>query len=355
MERYIGLDVHAQTTAFAVVSASGRQLSAEIIPTSARELIDRVQRVKRPRAVCLEEGNQSAWLSEVLTPHVDQLVVTVPTKRDRSKPKNDVADAYAVAEQLRRNAVDTRVFKAPPSLAALRSAFTLYARLNEDTVRAKNRLKALFSSRGVSTAQYGHRLYDPPLEVLEELQQKLPVAIRFSAEAQLEQISGLENLRERAAHELVSEAKKEPAYRRLLTLPAIGEIRAATLLAVVVTPHRFRASHLFWKYCGLALRTVVSSEWAFRGGRRYRQNAPMTRGLEQGNPHLKNVFKGAALTLAVMNPDEQPLAAHYQHLLRRGLEENLARVTIARKLAAITLAVWKNEEDYDPKKHTILT
>jgi hypothetical protein len=34
-----------------------------------------------------------------------------------------------------------------------------------------------------------------------------------------------------------------------------------------------------------------------------------------------------------------------------GTKPNLAKLTIARRIAAILLAVWKTGEEYDPKKH----
>ena len=38
-------------------------------------------------------------------------------------------------------------------------------------------------------------------------------------------------------------------------------------------------------------------------------------------------------------------------LLEKGIKPNLARLTIARRIAAISLAIWKTQEVYDPQKH----
>ena len=40
-------------------------------------------------------------------------------------------------------------------------------------------------------------------------------------------------------------------------------------------------------------------------------------------------------------------------MLTRGMREELARVTLTRKLAALTLHVWKTGESYDPAKLTM--
>ena len=46
-----------------------------------------------------------------------------------------------------------------------------------------------------------------------------------------------------------------------------------------------------------------------------------------------------------------PLDADYQRLLDVGTKPNLARLTIARRIAALVLAMWKHEDVSDPTKH----
>jgi len=65
---------------------------------------------------------------------------------------------------------------------------------------------------------------------------------------------------------------------------------------------------------------------------------------------LKNIFKGAAMTV-VTQLKSDPLYEDYQRLLAAGTKPNLAQLTIARKIAAIALSMWKNKERYDPTKH----
>jgi thymidylate synthase ThyX len=79
----------------------------------------------------------------------------------------------------------------------------------------------------------------------------------------------------------------------------------------------------------------------------------MTRGLNRNHNHiLKNTFKSAA-TAATARPG--PWQALYQAMLERGMRPELARVTLTRKLAAVTLHVWKTGERYDATHLTHLT
>jgi hypothetical protein len=82
-----------------------------------------------------------------------------------------------------------------------------------------------------------------------------------------------------------------------------------------------------------------------------RTRAPITRGLNRNhNAVLKDIFKGAALA-ATVRPG--PLQDLYHAMTERGMRPELARVTLARKLAALSLRLWKTGERFDPTKLTM--
>ena len=63
-------------------------------------------------------------------------------------------------------------------------------------------------------------------------------------------------------------------------------------------------------------------------------------------------MSGGAATTVVTQLHESALYADYQRLLEAGTKPNLANVTLARKIAAIALAMWKHKEVYDPAKYS---
>jgi transposase len=135
-----------------------------------------------------------------------------------------------------------------------------------------------------------------------------------------------------------------------MTIPGIGIIRGAYIVETVVTPMRFRSKRQFWAYCGLAVVTQSSADWTLWHGRWVRSNEHQTGGLNRNrNAVLKEVFKGAAQHVAMMT-DEHPLKQDYLQLLQRGLKPPIARVTMARRIAAAVLSMWKHEEVYDLTK-----
>ena len=143
MQRYIGLDVHAASTTMAVVGPSGKRLGQEVSETTAQALIERLKAVAGERYVCMEEGTQSSWLYELLSPHAAEVVVVMRSERTRGpkQNKNDEHDAYLLAEMLRTGQAQPRVFKEQGSFQRLRELARVYTMVMRDVVRVQNRIK----------------------------------------------------------------------------------------------------------------------------------------------------------------------------------------------------------------------
>jgi len=94
-----------------------------------------------------------------------------------------------------------------------------------------------------------------------------------------------------------------------------------------------------------------SSDYRRDGDQWVWANVAVPRGLNRRhNRTLKSVFKGAATTVIAQHR-ATPLGKHYDRMVAAGTKPNLARISLARKLAAIVLAMWKNEEEYDSTRH----
>ena len=92
----------------------------------------------------------------------------------------------------------------------------------------------------------------------------------------------------------------------------------------------------------------MSSEYDIRDGRVVRSRKPVaTRGLNRNcNRRLKEVFISAASG----GSQTEPYRNYLDGLKRRGVRPEMARLTLARQIAAIALRIWKKGETFDPKK-----
>ena len=92
----------------------------------------------------------------------------------------------------------------------------------------------------------------------------------------------------------------------------------------------------------------MSSEYEIKAGRVVRSRKPVaTRGLNRNcNRRLKDLFIGAA----VAGSRSEPYRSYVEGLQQKGIRAEMAGLTLARKIAAVALSVWKNGETFDPKK-----
>jgi transposase len=174
------------------------------------------------------------------------------------------------------------------------------------------------------------------------------VGVRRRAEFYYQQLDALRWLRQQVRRDLLIESARHQATKRLRQIPSIGPIRAALLVALLQTPHRFRTKRQLWAYSGFGIETHDSGEHRLVEGELRRSKKKATvRGLNRNyNRDLKNLFKGAA-TQAAAKPG--PLQEFYRALLAKGIRPDMARLTLARKMVAISLTIWKKGVDFDPK------
>lgn len=347
MDRYIGLDAHAASCTLGIVGPSGRRLREQVVATDGEALVGAIRSVGGQRHVCIEEGELSGWLYELLKPHVSRIVVARAEKR--AGPKSDKIDAFDWAERLRTNAIHAAVFKSPKRFATLRELARTFRVVRDDLVRAKNRLKSLYRRQAILVS--GEGIYT---EANRELWLgRLPASAVVAGKALHAEVNGLTVLKEQVRGELVAEASRHLEVRLLQATPGLGPVRAAQIVPIVVTPHRFRNVRQFWAYCGLAIVMRTSSDWVqLSDGRWVRAKVSNTRGLNRNrSPVLKSIFKGAATTVLRQPAGATALRDKYQRLIDGGTKPNLAKLTISRKIAAIVLRSWKDGNSYDEQAH----
>jgi transposase len=345
--KYVGMDVHKEITVIVVLNAAGQVESRAQVKTKADNLRDFFRGLSGRVEVVFEEGTHSAWLYQLLKPLIAEVTVCDPrhNKLIGDGNKSDDDDAETLARLLRMSEVKA-IYKGDCEQQKLKELCRAYGNLVEDTTRAQNRLKALYRGRGLDCS--GTEIYRPDRRA-DYLVRLSDEAARFRAESLFDQIESLRELRKQAKSRFLEQVRKHPDYPILVSVPGFGAVRVGELMAIVITPQRFRTKRQFWPYCGLAVVTKSSADYKEVQGRIVKSQKVSTRGLNWNhNPRLKQIFKGAALS----SLRHEEIRAYHQRLIDQGTRPELARVSVARKLAAITLTVWQRKEKYDPKKIT---
>ena len=256
--------------------------------------------------------------------------------------KSDKIDARRLAELLRLNHLNP-VYHGEHGLRSLKELVRSYLTITKDLGRVMSRVKAIYRSWGIACT--GKQVYAPQHRA-EWLAKITEPGVRRRAEFYYQQLDALRALRQQVRRDLLAESKKHPAWKRLCQIPSIGPIRAAVLLGILQTPHRFRTKRPLWKYSGFAIETRSSADHRSVHGQLQRSSKQISvRGLNPDCNHdLKNLFKGAAI---VASSKPGPFQEFYTALLSKGIRPEMARLTLARKIATIVLMVWKRGACFD--------
>jgi transposase len=345
--KYVALDVDSANIVAGVYNNKGVALMQCCLRNNGQVIREFFKTMSGTVHVTFEEGTQAVWLYELIRPLVAEVIVCNPreNKLVKAGTKSDRIDVAKLARLLRLGELRP-VYQGSTVAQGLKQLVHGYEALVGDATRVKNRLKALYRGRGLSSkgeAFYGRQQRQQWLAQLETKE------LQTRATCLYEELDSVLRLRAEAEKVMCRAARRHQDYQWISGVPGLGVIRTAQILATAITPHRFRGKRQFWPYCGLAVVTRSSSdyEWVDGGARRKRKPI-QTRGLNQNhNRTMKAVFKGAAISALQQHQEFQD---YYQRLCAKGMRPEMAQLTVARKLAAIVLILWKKGERYDSER-----
>ena len=305
---------------------SGVETDNVTLPTNGRVIINYLRDIEGPKKLAFEECELSNWLYEILKDEVDELIVCNPVaNKEYKKKKTDKIDAGQLAKLLRGNFL-VPVFHDGSKRERFRGLMSGYQDMVNESVRIKNRYKSLFRRSGIRVA--GETIYKD-VSLLEKIERPdfrfVGIQLHYLLERMDESLGIYQQ-------QIARSRKHFEEIGNLMSIPGIGYIQAAKIVSQVVTPERFPNKYKYFGYCGLVRHKRES------GQRRY--------GTEKiwGNRTLKCVYKMAGHSAI---KGTSALRKYYDHLRSKGLSDNKAYNAVCRKIAAISLSVWRNNRKYD--------
>ncbi len=341
MGSYLGIDAHSKTglELAALDAEDGTLLWRDRCRLDAAQMQAAVQRAPRPCTVVVEQGELATWLHLTLSGVCNELIVADP-RHNRliatSPDKDDAFDAFALAD-LGRGGYLREIFQPAPRFAVLRLQIRHHYRLVRHVTALKNQIKSCYRLHGNAvsgTSVYSSKGRDRWLK-------RLPGPGRRAAQDLYAVLDVADQRKEAATRVLATAVRRFGPAKRLLQVPEIGPVRAATFVGFLVTPERFPSRSHIWSYCGFGLTR-----------RRSGHHAEPVRLRGSYNRHLKRAIKSPVERLIVRPGD--PFAAAYQLRLQRGMLPSRAKLALCRKLIDVLCALWSNEEDYDPKRIKVI-
>src|SRR5215217_6337385 len=328
--RAIGLDVHRDFCVVAICE-DGEIRSGARVPSTPEGLEMLAQSLVKSDRVALEVTGSCWEVARILEPHVDRVVVVSPddTGIAQARAKTDRLDARTLARLLWSGELES-VWRPDERCRVLRRRLARREQLVHARSRAKNEIHAVLQRRLQGKPPCSDLFGVKGLRWLAGLE--LPVEERESVDAGIRHIEFLDSEIAAVERLIAQQALGWPEIRRLMTVPGVNLICAATFIAAVGDPRRFLSSRKLVAYLGLDPKVRQSGDAPARSGRISKR----------GSAAARWALVEAAWSV-VLQPG--PLHAFYDRTrARRG--HGKAIVATARKLAILFWCMLTRGEDY---------
>jgi len=316
---FVGLDYHQDSVQVCVVDESGQTLSNRSVANDVMAIERAVRRHGTPRRLAIEACCGAADLAERLA--VERglpILLAHPgyvNRLKRSPDKTDLGDAQLLADLTRVNYLPA-VWLAPRNIRELRRLMRHRCQLVRRRKDVKLRIRSLLRENRVErpTANAWTKAW------LAWMKHEAPLSDsdRWIMEDHVAELASL-TCRIRAVEQRIRQAiQNDPIVARLMALPGVGLVTAATLRAEVGRFDRFVTGKQLARFCGVTPRNASSGARQADAGL-----------IRAGNPELRTVLVELAHRLIRgLDPHWSKLA---HGMLNRGKPRNVVIAAVANR------------------------
>ncbi|MGH6907855.1 MAG: IS110 family transposase [Nitrospiraceae bacterium] len=336
MDQYVGLDVSLKETSISVRQNRKRIWRGKCLshPKAVAEAI----RKHAPDAVLVvfETGPLATWFHRKLTAddlpavcidarHAKAALDTAPNKTDA----NDADGLALLAETGFFREVRVKSWEA----MRVRALIGGRAQLVGISTELSNHIRGVMKTFGLIVPKGGGRIFETNVKTLLAGQEAL-AAIALPL---LETWRAVRMQAARLDRQLMVVARASATCRLTMTAPGIGALTALSYTSMIEDPVNFKNSRAVGAYVGLAARGYQSGEIDYDGHISKR-----------GDKRVRSLLYEAAILVLTRVRSESALRSWGRKLKERvGFKR--AVVAVARKLAVILHAMWRDGSAFDPK------
>lgn len=332
----IGIDLHKRESQLCIGHADGTISERRIV--TCRERFTAVLGGQPPAQVLLEAGTESEWVARHLESLGHRVVVAdpnyAPMYATRSRRiKTDKRDARTLMEACRLGA-----YRPAHRLSEARRHVRAELAVRDALVRTRTRYVALAKAL---VRRDGLRVPSGEVERVPRQLRALPLSPALAAEvAPLVTLFPPLNEAIAAADERLAALEgTDPIVALLMTAPGVGPVTATALVATIDDITRFATAHQLEAYLGLVPRELSSGE--------QRRLGPITKA---GNRRMRWLLVEAAWRLLRSKAPGTATLRTWAGALAARRGTRIAVVALARRLAGILYAMWRDGVPYDGRQ-----
>jgi transposase len=332
---YIGIDVHQRESQVCIVDGDGHVLLERRVRTRGERFGALLEGRGHARVV-LEASTESEWVAQALEALGHEVIVAdpnfAPMYATRSRRvKTDRRDARTLADACRLGA-----YRATHRTSAAQRTVRAQLAVREALVRTRTRyisvLRAVLRRDGIrvpsgGAATFGQRVQTLPLSATQARVVAPLVALLKPLNRQLATLEA----------QLARGVAANAAARRLCTVPGVGPVTAAAVVATLDDVSRFASAGQVAAYVGLVPRERSSGEQQRRG--------PLTKA---GNSRVRWLLVQAAWAYWRSRATVRTALRRWVERLAERRGKLRAVVALARRLTRILYALWRDASVYEP-------
>lgn len=332
--QHIGIDVHKNASQLCFVDENG-EITEKRIKTERDRFQDALAKAPRSK-VLIEASTESEWVARCIEQLGHEVIVADPNFAPmyatlNKKVKTDKRDALALCDACRLGAYRPAHRSTDQSRQTRATIAT-----REALVRTRSRyvslIRALYRRDGYRVPSGGVVYFEKQVDkVLAHRQLREQIKPLMTVLGQLNaQIEALDE-------QLAQQAREDQVAQRLCTVPGIGPVTSLYFISIIDQVERFSSAHELESYLGLVPREFSSGEHRFRG-----------RITKTGDRRLRNLLVEAAWRIVCHPRPETEHLLRWNERIATGHGKNVAVVALARRLAGILYAIWRDGSCYQP-------
>jgi transposase len=336
--QHIGIDVHKNSCQVCILTEDGELIERRI--RTDRSSLDALFK-ERPRArILIESSTESEWVARCLEQLGHEVIVADPNfaqmYASRSKKvKTDKRDARTLCEACRLGA-----YRPAHRTSDKQRDVRAHLAVRETLVRTRSKyislIGALARREGCRIKSGASRSFATRVEEAE-----LPQHVLIQAEPLLIMLKSLNEQIKLADEKLAEIVKDDEVVRRLTSVPGVGPVTATTYAATLDGAARFQDAKQVRSYLGLVPREHSSGEKKHRG-----------RISKAGNSRARALLVEAAWALLRWKTPKTEALHEWATRIAARRGKATAVVALARKMAGILFAIWRDGTEFNPEHLT---
>ncbi len=248
--RYVGLDVHKRMSAVCILDENGKREKQYIVRGGWSKLLEGMEEIPQPFAVCYEASNGYGYLYDRLLKSAHKVIVAHPGQLRlifRSKRKNDRVDAEKLAKLLYLDEVPP-VYVPNLQFREWRDLITFRSQSVNNQTGTKNRVRALLRTHGME-APKGLWSRKGQIWLAEQTWPSEQAALK--CDLMIGELAQHRIRIKRVERALAAIAQTHPGVCLLMTIPGVGIRTAEAMVAWIDRPGRFANNKRIGSYFGL--------------------------------------------------------------------------------------------------------